>query len=383
MRFLSGVRALVVKRSRSLTDAERPGADAEVPGRSVAGLASPDHDGNVLRGKGFGRFVRVAVACGLIAPMLLLGQSAPAESVSISQLKKKVKTLNTEIEEVSQKYRQTKEKIASVQVASKAAKERAATAEDKLDEAQEKLSALASQIYMNGDMAALELVLGDDAQSLMADNGLTLTLADREAQAISSYKSAKTEVVTATADYNKQLKELKELKESQKARITKLNSSVKTVKAQLAALTEAQQASVLSGDGDVDTTVSCSSAGITATTGSAAKAVAYACAQLGDPYLWGGDGPGSFDCSGLTMMAWKAGGVSLPHSANSQSGMGTSISVSNVRAGDLLFYNYSGGAYNHVAMYVGNGYAIHAPQTGDVVRLYKLSARTPLKVVRL
>jgi cell wall-associated NlpC family hydrolase len=87
--------------------------------------------------------------------------------------------------------------------------------------------------------------------------------------------------------------------------------------------------------------------------------------QLGKPYQYGGSGPDSYDCSGLTMVAWKAGGVSLPHSAEAQYSATTRVSTSALQPGDLLFY---GSPIHHVGIYVGDGQMINAPQTGDVVK---------------
>ena len=99
--------------------------------------------------------------------------------------------------------------------------------------------------------------------------------------------------------------------------------------------------------------------------GGAATAVAAARSKLGDPYVWAASGPNSFDCSGLTMWAWAQAGVSLPHSSSMQYSSGSRVSVSSLQPGDLVFY---GSPIHHVAIYVGGGQVIHAPQTGDVVR---------------
>jgi cell wall-associated NlpC family hydrolase len=99
--------------------------------------------------------------------------------------------------------------------------------------------------------------------------------------------------------------------------------------------------------------------------GRAGVAVAAAKAQLGKPYVWAADGPGSFDCSGLTMYAWGRAGVSLPHSSGMQINSGTRVARSELKPGDLVFY---GSPIHHVAMYVGGGQVIHAPQAGDVVK---------------
>jgi peptidoglycan DL-endopeptidase CwlO len=99
--------------------------------------------------------------------------------------------------------------------------------------------------------------------------------------------------------------------------------------------------------------------------GGAATAIAAARSKLGSPYVWAASGPSSFDCSGLTMYAWGRAGVSLPHSSALQMSSGRRVSVSSLQPGDLVFY---GLPVHHVALYVGGGQVIHAPQTGDVVR---------------
>jgi cell wall-associated NlpC family hydrolase len=108
----------------------------------------------------------------------------------------------------------------------------------------------------------------------------------------------------------------------------------------------------------------------------AQTAVAYARAQLGKPYVFGAAGPDAFDCSGLTMMAWAAAGVSLPHYAPSQmqNGSVVPIDVSAMLPGDLIFLYPDVG---HVEIYAGNGMAISAPQPGDVVKYVSVAYDMP------
>ncbi len=100
----------------------------------------------------------------------------------------------------------------------------------------------------------------------------------------------------------------------------------------------------------------------------AAKAIDYARAQLGKPYRWGGEGPGSFDCSGLMMRSWQAGGVRLPRTAAAQYHATKRVSRSELLPGDLVFSNGLG----HVRMYIGNGKTIEAPRSGLNVRIRSL-----------
>jgi cell wall-associated NlpC family hydrolase len=113
--------------------------------------------------------------------------------------------------------------------------------------------------------------------------------------------------------------------------------------------------------------------------GGAATAIAVAKSKLGSPYVWAAEGPSTFDCSGLTLYAWRAAGVNLPHSSRLQMSSGRSVSVSAMQPGDLVFY---GSPVHHVALYVGGGQVIHAPQSGDVVRYASVNMMSITGVTR-
>lgn len=104
------------------------------------------------------------------------------------------------------------------------------------------------------------------------------------------------------------------------------------------------------------------------------KAIAFAKAQLGEPYKWGASGPSSWDCSGLTMKAWAAAGVSIPHYGGAQHTTTRHVSMSRIQRGDLLYWSNGGaGSIYHVAMYLGGGQMIQAPRTGRNVEIVSLS----------
>lgn len=95
----------------------------------------------------------------------------------------------------------------------------------------------------------------------------------------------------------------------------------------------------------------------------------YAYGQLGKPYVWGGAGPNSFDCSGLTMMSYRQIGIYLDHYTGSQYNAGTKIPIAQLQPGDLVFFGPSGPASYHVGIYIGNNQMIHAPNSNSVVRI--------------
>jgi len=120
----------------------------------------------------------------------------------------------------------------------------------------------------------------------------------------------------------------------------------------------------------------CDDVGIVTSSSRVRAVLDFACDQIGKPYQWGADGPGSYDCSGLILASWAKAGVSLPHNAAMQAREGTTVSQSTLQPGDLLFFN----GYNHAGIYIGKGLMVHAPHTGDVVRI--ASARLDGRLIK-
>jgi cell wall-associated NlpC family hydrolase len=99
------------------------------------------------------------------------------------------------------------------------------------------------------------------------------------------------------------------------------------------------------------------------------RAARIALSAVGVPYRWGGASPSGFDCSGLVMYAYAQVGVSLPHFTGSMWGMGVPVSRGDLQPGDLVFFNGLG----HMGIYAGGGSFVHAPHTGDVVKVSSMS----------
>jgi cell wall-associated NlpC family hydrolase len=127
------------------------------------------------------------------------------------------------------------------------------------------------------------------------------------------------------------------------------------------------------------------SGGAGAPSGAAGRAVAFARAQLGKPYIWGAAGPSSYDCSGLTMAAYRAAGVWLPRVSRAQWGAGPHVGLGSLAPGDLVFFARSTGnpaTIHHVGMYIGGGAMIEAPYSGATVRVSSVGRGDYIGAVR-
>jgi peptidoglycan DL-endopeptidase CwlO len=298
---------------------------------------------------------------------------------SISDVKAKVEKLNNEAEAATEAYNGAKEKRLSLQKRLSAAQTRLKLEKTAVAEARTNVGRLAAQMYRTGDLADLTVFLGSREEALRVQSGLASTITDRQAAALETLREAERKLTQQEKDLKAQAQKLaateKTLRQSERTVKKKLSEA----KAELSRLSEAEQRKILQGAGNVAN--SCQAVAAEPPNAKAAKALKFACAQLGDPYLWGGNGPNSFDCSGLTKAAWSAAGVSIMRTAADQanSSGGKHISSSNLLPGDLVFFN---SPITHVGIYLGDGLMVHAPHTGDVVRVAGVTYGTLTDAVR-
>jgi peptidoglycan DL-endopeptidase CwlO len=180
---------------------------------------------------------------------------------------------------------------------------------------------------------------------------------------------AKKVLAKLTADQQKQLAEA-EKKATAKANAEGRAATKATAKTNAESQAATKPTAKTNTEGRAATKTSQDSTRSSAGSSKGAKALAYAKAQLGEPYARSGAGPSSWDCSGLTMMAWGSVGVSLPHSSRQQFSRGQPVAKSALQSGDLVFF-YSD--IHHVGLYAGNGQVIHAPRPGKSVEYIKMS----------
>ncbi|MFC8894841.1 C40 family peptidase [Streptomyces cinereoruber] len=195
-------------------------------------------------------------------------------------------------------------------------------------------------------------------------------------------KKAKAEADRKAAAERAEKARLKAEKERKEAEEAAERASRASARTQLATNSSSNDGGSSSSSSDSGAGASESDSRTQAPTGSAASIVAFARAQVGDSYVSGGTGPNSWDCSGLVQAAYRAAGIDLPRISYQQSSMGSSVSLSNLQPGDILYWGSRSGSY-HVAIYVGGGKYVGAQNSSTGVVERSLDWDPPSGAVRI
>jgi peptidoglycan DL-endopeptidase CwlO len=297
---------------------------------------------------------------------LLTASATPATS---TRLEDQLDRQNREADALVEQYNQSNEALKGIRRTLKGLRAEASGAEDDLRKLQATLGARASAAYTQGAGSAVAAVLGsDDPAAAIARVQVLDLLAAHDGDLMD-------QLGVAGQAFDERRRNLVAAEKAQAAEVERLAAKKAEVeraadktRALLARMRAADRPAAPSAPSSPVAPPPPSGGG---GGGSAAAAVAYARAQVGKPYCYGGSGPGCFDCSGLTLMAWAQAGVSLPHSSASQYNVGRRISASELQPGDLIFY-YS--PISHVSIYIGGGQRISATHTGDYVRVQSLGS---------
>jgi cell wall-associated NlpC family hydrolase len=242
------------------------------------------------------------------------------------------------------------------------------------------LGEILAETYKQGDLSGLALFLSDDPDAALEQSGVVATLGERRNTAFQQMRDEQARLSAAANDLTTQQQRIADASaELQKLRST-VGQQLQAAQKELTRLQSSERAAVERLLNGADTNITCGQAGVESS-GRVGAVLRYACAQLGDPYVWAAEGPSSFDCSGLTMRAWQAAGVSLPHNADAQSHYGTRVrpSEATLQPGDLVFFH---SPISHVGIYIGRGLMIHAPHTGTVVKIAKVTWSSAVAAAR-
>ena len=314
-----------------------------------------------------GVLVRPALVGAAVLAAVIPATAAKADP-SPSEIASQITSESTRLEQVVEQYNKVTEDLKASQAASDQLATEIQPLATKLDEASELVSQLAIQAYQGGAVAQLSAVFAATNPTGVIERMTTLDQVSRiERNRIASATEAKTR-------FDAESTRLTQLIAEQTAQQQALVAQKTEIDANLARLNELKR--------QVNTQIQSSGARYTgpipAVSGAAGIAVSFAYNAIGTPYVWAGASPSGYDCSGLTMAAWGAAGVSLPHNAAMQWNRLPHISRDALAPGDLVFYSGLG----HVGIYVGDGQIIHAPTFGDHVRLASVDVMPPYGYAR-
>jgi peptidoglycan DL-endopeptidase CwlO len=307
------------------------------------------------------------VAAGALATFASSAGAAPKPTVG--QVQKSVNRLTSAMDQAVQQYDQSAQQLSSARQRLALVNREVKADRAKFESMRSEIAAIASTAYENGNMTSMgALLTSNNPQAVLSQASVLLQLSSARAAQVNQFIQAARQLQGAQLTAKRTEQGVAALDAQRLARKKSIGKSLSKQKALLATLTAQQQQTV--------TTTSTIGAGGTTTatnpvpaSSQAGKAVAYAYSKLGDPYVYGATGPGSFDCSGLVQAAWAYAGVSIPRTTYEQVAALPAVSTSNLQPGDLLFFDGDG----HVGIYVGGGYLIDAPQTGSNVEKVALA----------
>lgn len=329
-----------------------------------------------------------------VGALLVPATSAGAEpKPSIKELKAEADKLNNQLEVLAEQYNGLRVRLDSARSAARAAERTAGEQRLALQRVRDRVREVAARTYMSGglDQATAAFAAAPDPQAFLDQASTVGYFAQQDSNRIKELAAATEAADQATKAKDASVDKVQALTGQIGAKKRRIESLLAKNKDKLAAAIKAQRAEEAKKRAAAaaaaarqraaqSSTPSISTGGSGGASAKALAAVAAAKSKLGAAYVWGGAGPSTFDCSGLTMWAYKQVGISLPHFTGDQWNAGRHVSRSELRPGDLVFF-YSD--LHHMGMYVGGGNMIHAPHTGDVVRIAPLDGRPYAGAVRV
>ena len=289
--------------------------------------------------------------------------TAAYASPSAGSIQQQIDAKNNALEKVVEQYNKITIQLQQGRAAQATLATQLKTQQEAMDAASARIGQIAAAAYKGGPMNGLNALLQAGSPRNFIDQLSSLN------QAARSQNSELADYQQARASYQSDKAKLDQQVAKQTAQQNQLAAQRKQINGQLA------QLKTLMAKTKASSGPTAPPKNIPYVAGQAGIAVDFAYSQIGSQYAWGEAGPYSvgYDCSGLTMAAWAKAGVSLPHNAEMQYNAIPHIARSQLKAGDLVFYNDLG----HVGIYVGSGKIIHAPHTGTTVQLASVDMETP------
>jgi cell wall-associated NlpC family hydrolase len=311
--------------------------------------------------------VTVFATAGGIAVYAGASGAGAAPAPSITQVQAQINSLQGKVDKIGEEYDAAGQQLASAKSRLNQVTKQSDHAQQQYNKESATLAAVAVAGYENsGSTSVIGLLTSGNPDAVLSQASLVLQIEGTHNQEAQQLLTSANELSTMKQQRQRTESGVQQLTAKyagQKSSMTKLLNQQKAMLDSLTAQQQAQVAAASVGSSTTTGTVTTAAAYTGPTSSQADKAVAFAYAQLGKPYVWGATGPDSYDCSGLMYAAWGAAGITLPRDTYGEWAGLPHIPMSSLQPGDLILYN----GESHVSMYVGNGYIIDAPHTGAVV----------------
>jgi cell wall-associated NlpC family hydrolase len=309
--------------------------------------------------------VALAMVAGVIAPVA--ANAAP----SLAQVQAKVRQLEEEATTAAEGAQEAKVKLASLTKTLNGIKAKAEIQGQTVSTLQRSLGTIAIEQYKSGGFGqSFELLFSSDPTLYLSSAGSLDAITRRKSAQLRKFEAAQQRLNATTLTVNDKIARVAAAQKKLAAQSAIAQSKLAEAEKLLSKLTKAERerlAKLAEDEENADQESSLQAAkSASGVSGRAGIALKYALKQIGDRYVFGAAGMVTWDCSGLTMRAYQAAGVSLPHSSAAQSRMGKKVSFNSLKPGDLLFY---GRPVSHVGIYLGGGKMVHAPRSGSRVKV--------------
>ncbi|MCU1658171.1 MAG: family secreted protein [Pseudonocardiales bacterium] len=308
----------------------------------------------------------VLIAAALFIPIAAWAAPGDPPAPTVASVTAKLDALGRQTERLAEQYNKSRIDIAAAERAATAAQRQSASAAAKFHAARDQLRGLIAAQYEGGSFSSTGALLGSKDGQGYLDQLNTLNIRARQQTAVvAELTSVQAAADAAGSKASAAVRDAEAKRSAVTEQRLKVAGETQKYQALLSTLTAAQQAAYTTRQ-SATATQTASVTSVHAGNAAAQRAVDFALAQVGKPYVFAAAGPDAYDCSGLTMAAWAAGGVSLPHLASAQYDYGTHVSASQLQPGDLVFLYQP---IDHVEIYIGNGMMVSAPQTGENVQI--------------
>jgi cell wall-associated NlpC family hydrolase len=321
-----------------------------------------------MSGIGLRSALAISAAAAMVSALIMpVAQAAP----TLAQIQAQVRQLEEDAASAAEGAQGAKVQLATLTKTLNGLKQEVAAQGETVAALKKSLGTIAIEQYKSGGLSqGLELLFSANPELYLSSAGSLESITRAKSTQLRKFEAAQQRLKATSLTVNDKLALVKAAQKrfAQKSAEAKAKlASAEKILAKLKKEDRARLTALAAAEEDADQASSKAYAGSAVKiSGRAGIAIKYALKQIGDRYVFGAAGTITWDCSGLTMRAYQAAGVSMPHHSAAQARLGRKVSYSSAKPGDLLFY---GQPISHVAIYLGNDKMVHAPRPGSRVKV--------------